>query len=142
MHWTGLLQVSPILFRWKSTSLLFYLGRTTTTIAHRLSTIKDADVIYVMGDGLVLEQGTHGELPALGGAYAGLVQVRQLREAHETVQADEGSGSDTRNEPFDIEKLARGEVPLCRNIQNSFSRAISSDKGTRNAKSKKKLISR
>ncbi|KAF9230695.1 P-loop containing nucleoside triphosphate hydrolase protein, partial [Melanogaster broomeanus] len=32
-------------------------GRTTITIAHRLSTIKDADCIYVMGDGLVLEQG-------------------------------------------------------------------------------------
>ncbi|QRW06531.1 ABC transporter transmembrane region [Ceratobasidium sp. AG-Ba] len=37
-------------------------GRTTITIAHRLSTIKDADQIYVMGDGMVLEQGTHNEL--------------------------------------------------------------------------------
>ncbi|KAF9510735.1 hypothetical protein BS47DRAFT_1251322, partial [Hydnum rufescens UP504] len=39
-------------------------GRTTITIAHRLSTIKDAGCIYVMGDGLVLEQGTHDELLA------------------------------------------------------------------------------
>ncbi|KAF9242528.1 P-loop containing nucleoside triphosphate hydrolase protein [Melanogaster broomeanus] len=40
-------------------------GRTTITIAHRLSTIKDADCIYVMGDGIVLEQGTHAKLLGL-----------------------------------------------------------------------------
>ena len=43
-------------------SYFISLGRTTITIAHRLSTIKDADCIFVMGDGLVLEQGTHSEL--------------------------------------------------------------------------------
>jgi ATP-binding cassette subfamily B protein len=47
-------------------------GRTSFVIAHRLSTIKNADVIFVMNDGDVVEQGTHEELLAAGGFYAGL----------------------------------------------------------------------
>ena len=47
-------------------------GRTVITIAHRLSTIRDADKIVVLKDGLVAEQGSHDELVALGGEYAGL----------------------------------------------------------------------
>jgi ATP-binding cassette subfamily B protein len=47
-------------------------GRTSFVIAHRLSTIRDADVILVMNDGDVIEQGTHKELLAAGGFYADL----------------------------------------------------------------------
>ena len=47
-------------------------GRTSFVIAHRLSTIKDADIILVMKDGDIVEQGNHEELLAKGGFYAGL----------------------------------------------------------------------
>lgn len=47
-------------------------GRTSFVIAHRLSTIKDADMILVMKDGDIIEQGNHEELIAKNGFYAGL----------------------------------------------------------------------
>ena len=47
-------------------------GRTSFVIAHRLSTIKDADLILVMRDGDIVEQGTHDQLLAAGGFYADL----------------------------------------------------------------------
>ncbi len=47
-------------------------GRTSFVIAHRLSTIKDADLILVMKDGDIIEQGTHDELIAKNGFYAEL----------------------------------------------------------------------
>ena len=47
-------------------------GRTSFVIAHRLSTIKDADLILVMRDGDIVEQGTHDSLMAKGGFYAKL----------------------------------------------------------------------
>ncbi len=47
-------------------------GRTTIVIAHRLSTVADADLIYVLGGGRVIEAGTHAELLGRGGAYARL----------------------------------------------------------------------
>ena len=49
-------------------------GRTTFVIAHRLSTIRDADTILVMERGSIVEQGTHDELLARGGACADLYQ--------------------------------------------------------------------
>jgi ATP-binding cassette subfamily B protein len=47
-------------------------GRTSFIIAHRLSTIKNADLILVMDDGDIIEQGSHSELLAAGGHYAEL----------------------------------------------------------------------
>jgi ATP-binding cassette subfamily B protein len=50
--------------------------RTSFVIAHRLSTIRDADVILVMEQGRIVEQGTHQQLIALGGAYANLYNAQ------------------------------------------------------------------
>jgi len=51
-------------------------GRTTLVIAHRLSTIKNADLIVVMHEGKIVEQGRHDELIALGGTYKHLVDMQ------------------------------------------------------------------
>ncbi|EKM51815.1 uncharacterized protein PHACADRAFT_262171 [Phanerochaete carnosa HHB-10118-sp] len=95
-------------------------GRTTITIAHRLSTIKDADRIYVMGDGLVLESGTHNELlQNENGPYARLVSAQKLREAREKAsQPKDDDGSDTvaghETHEESIEKQVEEEIPLGR----------------------------
>ncbi len=51
-------------------------GRTTLVVAHRLSTVKNADRILVLGDGEIIEEGSHEELVALGGVYAELYQYQ------------------------------------------------------------------
>ncbi|KAI0305296.1 multidrug resistance protein 1 [Multifurca ochricompacta] len=92
-------------------------GRTTITIAHRLSTIKDADCIYVMGDGIILERGRHNELLRNeDGPYARLVAAQKLRETREVVDTDvtEQAFDETTETPADIEKEILEEVPLGR----------------------------
>lgn len=51
-------------------------GRTTLVIAHRLSTVREADLIVVLDRGKVVETGTHQELIAQGGIYAGLYRLQ------------------------------------------------------------------
>ncbi|MDE6792634.1 MAG: peptidase domain-containing ABC transporter [Muribaculaceae bacterium] len=52
----------------------FYKGKTVVVVAHRLSTVSNADNIIVLGDGKVVETGTHDELTAKRGAYYNLVR--------------------------------------------------------------------
>ena len=56
-------------------------GRTSFIIAHRLSTIRNADMILVMKDGDIIEQGTHEELLEKNGFYADLYRSQFARTA-------------------------------------------------------------
>jgi ATP-binding cassette subfamily B (MDR/TAP) protein 1 len=53
-------------------------GITRVVVAHRLSTIQNADVIFVMGEGKVVEQGTHSELLGRKGRYWQMCQSQAL----------------------------------------------------------------
>ena len=53
-------------------------GRTSFVVAHRLSTIQNADLIVVMSQGRIIEQGTHEQLLALGGMYAKLIHMQSF----------------------------------------------------------------
>ena len=55
-------------------------GRTTVVVAHRLSTIADADIIYVLDHGKVVEAGSHAELLARRGIYAGMYALQVIDE--------------------------------------------------------------
>ena len=72
-------------------------GRTTFVIAHRLSTVRDADLILVLKDGEIVEQGTHNELVARAGIYQDIYEL-QLRPKEEvlldaSIAADNGGDS-------------------------------------------------
>ena len=95
-------------------------GRTTITIAHRLSTIRDADCIYVLGEGRLLEAGTHDELLRdPGSAYSRLVAAQKLRDAHDKLRTSSGiettyiSGAEGQG-TVDSEKLEEKEAQLSR----------------------------
>jgi len=62
-------------------------GKTAIIIAHRLATIRHADVIYVLKDGAIVEQGTHEELCALGGEYSELYKI-QFEQTEDTALAN------------------------------------------------------
>jgi subfamily B ATP-binding cassette protein MsbA len=68
------------------------VGRTTLIIAHRLSTVQRADRLVVLDRGRIVEEGTHGELLALGGLYSRLYQ-RQFRDDERFPLAEARSAS-------------------------------------------------
>jgi ABC-type multidrug transport system fused ATPase/permease subunit len=74
-------------------ALAHMLGaRTTIIIAHRLSTVRRASRLVVVDRGMIVEEGTHAELLALGGLYARLY-ARQFRDDDETA-GNEGAEDD------------------------------------------------
>jgi ATP-binding cassette subfamily B multidrug efflux pump len=60
-------------------------GRTTILISHRVSTVRDADRIFVLEHGQIVEEGSHEELVAAGGYYADLYQKQLLEEELEAI---------------------------------------------------------
>lgn len=58
-------------------------GRTTIIVAHRLSTIKNADVICVFDQGVIVERGTHDELMELQSIYFRLVERQSMQGGHQ-----------------------------------------------------------
>lgn len=63
----------------------FMHGRTTILISHRVSTVCEADCIYVLDEGRLVEEGSHAELLALDGYYADLYQKQLLEEELESI---------------------------------------------------------
>ncbi|XP_060073738.1 ATP-dependent translocase ABCB1-like [Ylistrum balloti] len=123
-------------------------GRTTIVIAHRLSTIQNSDVIYVVDDGRIFEQGTHSELMDKQGLYHELVMAQALAEGESD---DEDHNEDDRQSHTEAKFKAKrsrkvsyqsstSDKPV-RQISRQMSRQISiNDKGKTDNESKEKEV--
>lgn len=78
-------------------------GRTTIVIAHRLSTIKHADNIVVMQTGRIVEQGKHGELLDMKGAYYNLVEAQRIAAERQATEEEEEETSSDQGSQFEKE---------------------------------------
>jgi len=71
-------------------------GRTSLTIAHRLATVRNADVIFVLDDGVIRERGTHEQLLARRGPYARLYRIQHHgSDARPAVASGRKAGGDS-----------------------------------------------
>ncbi|KAJ2833707.1 hypothetical protein GGI24_000740 [Coemansia furcata] len=120
-------------------------NRTTITVAHRLSTIRDADVIYVIANGRVLEFGSHDKLIAQAGAYARLVEAQHLRQSLESsVATVAGTDSPATPELDEIEPNSptAAEVTAIIAAQATGVSAIDSRTDTRRSNAKRASLQR
>lgn len=78
-------------------------NRTTIIIAHRLSTVRNADLIVVMEQGDLVEQGTHNELLVKGGVYAELVKKQQINTI-DTNTSEEETDNLIRQEAMEVSR--------------------------------------
>ncbi len=107
-------------------------GRTVITIAHRLNTVFQADKIIVLEKGCIVEQGTHRELLAMNGVYAGMVGVYQSQVEEPALSLSKGQTSkvktDLRPSTFDADRLTlNGQATTqheSRNAQPILSRLL------------------
>jgi ATP-binding cassette subfamily B (MDR/TAP) protein 1 len=86
--------------------------RTTIIIAHRLSTVRNADVICVMMDGKIVEQGTHDQLIVLNGVYSNLVS-KQLASNEEKILKKESKMKESQA------KMSQSNASIIRESENS-----------------------
>ncbi|MNW62097.1 putative multidrug export ATP-binding/permease protein [compost metagenome] len=82
-------------------------SRTIIAISHRLATIEKADVIYMLADGVVAEQGTHAELVALRGRYYTMFEAQLSDRDRE--QGAPGTGVDAPERPAPEPTVAAGD---------------------------------
>jgi ATP-binding cassette subfamily B protein len=68
-------------------------GRTSLLISHRLGALRDADLIVVLGEGRIVERGTHDELMAVDGAYAELFRLQATTYQDDRVVRPAGDGA-------------------------------------------------
>jgi len=78
-----------------------FLGRTTIVIAHRLTTIQNADYVYVLDNGQVIEEGTHQTLMAMEGSkYQAMVKDQYMERKQADI--DENFMKQQKDEDIDI----------------------------------------
>ena len=99
-------------------------GRTVITIAHRLNTIFRADQILVLDEGCIVEQGTHRELLAKNGAYAGMVKAYEVSGIQVEGQKSEVI-SNLRSSIFDIQTIHNRQSKIANQKSSILFRLLS-----------------
>ncbi|KAL2641408.1 hypothetical protein R1flu_008995 [Riccia fluitans] len=94
---------------------ILMLGRSTVVIAHRLASIRNADVIAVLQEGLLVEHGTHDELIRVDGSYADLIRFQETAKPARRSRRFTVSPFPVSDQPSPPSTLPRSNTPpLCK----------------------------